>query len=337
MTMARITVAALALATVVRTAPSTPGTQGTPGTLGTRGTFVFQNNFWVNLHHVLDAESHRREGRAPLKVKLDELPAAERPTWTAALDAYRVHAQHSLLFDAALIRINNALTRVPSDAPLPDTIDGVDPATRRALASAAPIYRAHYWTAQRELNDRWIAALRPMLAEHEDTMTAAVETAYGIRWPAESIIVDACAEAPPFGGYTTEGYSGTAGHTVIEAANPEYQGDMAFEMLFHEASHARAVGGRLFDAIRAEAARQHVTLPPDLFHVVVFYTAGELARRALGKVGDTHYRPYAYRYDLYSRGWQPLRDAVIRDWQPFLDGTTTSDAAIAALVRDSVP
>jgi hypothetical protein len=325
----RITVAAGLVAIVVRS--------GTSATQGTSGAFVFQNNFWVNLHHVLDAESHRREARAPLRVRLDELAAAERGPWTAALDAYRVHAQHDLLVDPALVRMNNALTLVPSDAPLPIALDGADASTRRALASAAPIYRAHYWAAQRELNDRWIAALQPMLADHLEAMIAAIEAAYGIRWPAQPILVDASAEAPPFGGYTIAGPSGTAGHTVVEAANPEYQGDMAFEMLFHEASHTSAIGGVVFNAIRAAAERRHVSPPRDLFHVIVFYTAGEAARRVLGKTGDTRYLPYAYRYDVYSRGWQALRDAVVRDWQPHLDGTTTFDVAIDALVRDVSP
>jgi hypothetical protein len=329
----RITTAALLVAVVVRGTSGTPGTPGTQATAGTR--FVFQNNFWVNLHHVLDAEAHRRDARAPLRVKLEELPAAERSVWAAALDAYRIHAQHNLITDASLIRINNALTTVPSDGSLPDAVDGADAATRRALASAAPIYRAHYWAAQRELNDRWIAALQPMLADHGDAMVASLEAAYDVRWPAQPIVVDACAEAPPFGGYTTEGPAGTAGHTVIEAANPEYQGDMSFEMLFHEASHASAIGGRLFNAIGASAARQQVNTPPDLFHVVVFYTAGELARRALGKVGDAHYMPYAYRYDVYSRGWQRLRDTVVQQWHPHLEGTVSFADAVDGIVRDS--
>ena len=68
---------------------------------------------------------------------------------------------------------------------------------------------------------------------------------------------NAAAEAGPFGGYTIDGPDGTAAHTIIEASNPEYQGDMAFEMLFHEASHARAIGGRITAAINAEAARHN--------------------------------------------------------------------------------
>jgi hypothetical protein len=327
----RATVALLLLAIVVR---STPGTR-TQGTSGTRGTFVLQNNFWVNLHHVLRSESRRREVRARLKVKPDDLSSAERVTWSAALDAYRGHAEASLLFDATLVRISNALTRIPSEAPLPASLDGVDARTLRALAAAAPVYRAHYWAAQRELNDRWIAALRPALEAHGDAMIAAIEGAYAVRWPPDPIVVDACAEAPPTGGYTTDGPVGTAAHTVIEAANPEYQGDMAFEMLFHEASHAAAIGGPLIAAINASAARGGVAAPVDLWHVVIFYTAGELARRLLGKAGEARYLPYAYRYHVYSRGWQTLRDAAVRQWQPHLDGKTAFADAVDALVADA--
>jgi len=166
-------------------------------------------------------------------------------------------------------------------------------------------------------------------------MSAAIARTYRVEWPAAPIIVDAAAEAGPFGGYTIDGPDGSAAHTIIEASNPEYQGDMAFEMLFHEASHARAIGGRIIAAINAEAARQHVTAPRDLWHTVIFYTAGELARRELGKTGDAQYQAYAYRYGVYTRGWQPLRDALERDWQPYLDGRLGFDEALTALVRDT--
>jgi len=297
--------------------------------------FVFQDNFWVNLHHVLRAEARRRETRARPTVKSEELTNSERVAWSAALDAYSDHARKVLTFDRTLIAINNALTMLNGDAPLPTGLAGIDAKTRQALASAAPIYRAHYWAAHRELNDRWIAALQPALEAHGDVMAASLEAAYGVAWPRERIIVDACAEAGPTGGYTTDGPRGTSAHTVIEAANPEYQGDMAFEMLFHEASHAEAIGGVLIAAINAAAFRLRLAAPRDLWHVVIFYTAGELARRALGRSGDAHYLPYADRYKVYSRGWLTLRAAVERNWQPYLNGKTTFEAALEATVRDT--
>ena len=298
-------------------------------------TFRFQNNFWVNLHHVLRGEARRRTAQMATGVKADALTEAERVAWTSALDGYADNAKRDLLFDDALRRITNALAVVADELALDPMPAAIDDATSRALTRAAPIYRAHYWSAQRQLNDRWIAALQPLLAAHGSGMSAAIARTYRVEWPAAPIIVDAAAEAGPFGGYTIDGPDGTAAHTIIEASNPEYQGDMAFEMLFHEASHARAIGGRIIAAINAEAARQHVTAPRDLWHTVIFYTAGELARRELGKTGDAQYQAYAYRYGVYTRGWQPLRDALERDWQPYLDGRLGFDEALTALVRDT--
>ncbi len=295
--------------------------------------FRFQNNFWVNLHHVLRGEARRRGVGAPPRVRLEELGANEPAAWTAALDIYTRYAGLDLVFDPVLIRLNNALTRAIDDSSLRG-LPGLDAPTTRALTMAAPIYRAHYWPAQRQLNEHWIEGVRPLIAAHGAAMADALAKAYGVAWPNEPIVVDACAEAGPNGAYTTDGPPTTAAHTVIEAANPEYQGDMAFEMVFHEASHARAIEAPLGARIEAEAARQHAAVPPGLVHAIIFYTAGELARRTLGRSGDAHYLPYAYRYGVYTRGWQRLRDALEDDWQRYLDGAASLETAISALVRD---
>jgi hypothetical protein len=313
--------------------PGTPNPQpDTPNPVpATR--FRFQNNFWVNLHHVLRGEARRRDVRAAPRLKVSALSDAEEPVWSAALDAYKAYGQRNPTFDDRLIAINNALATIAGETSLAARPGEIDAATARALTAAAPIYRAHFWIEQKQLNDRWIGMLQATLAAHGSAMAAALARTYRVQWPSSPILVDACAEAGANGGYTTSGPPGTAAHTVIEAANPGYQDEMAFEMIFHEASHAAAISDPMIDAINGEASRQHVTAPPDLWHVIIFYTAGELARRELGKVGDVHYMPYAYRYGVYTRGWQALRDGVVDEWQPYLDGRTTFDTALAALVR----
>lgn len=297
--------------------------------------FRFQNNFWVNLHHLLRGDARRRPLNLPLAVRPADLTDAERVEWTAALDAYADLGQRNLLFDAGLVRLNNALTLLAGETSLNVTAT-FDTTIAAALTRAAPIYRAHGWTQQQQVNEAWIATLRPVMDRHAASMAAAVAKVYRLEWPDRPIIVDACTEAGALGGYTTGGPPGTAAHTVIEAANPEYQGDMAFEMVFHEASHANAIGGRIVANVEAEARKQGVTPHRDLWHVLIFYTAGELARRELGKGGDASYQPYAYRYKVYERGWQTLRDAVQQHWQPYLDGKVAFDTALANVVRDSV-
>jgi len=298
-------------------------------------TFRFQNNFWVNLHHTLRGESRRRDFRAPAMIKTSVLRPEERTAWGLALDAYAGYTRSDLVFDAPLIRINNTLTGIADDTAPTRLPSGLDAPARRGLIIGASIYRAHFWTAQQKLNDRWIDAIRPIVVEHGAAMAAALARAYRVDWPAAPIIVDAASEAGPNGAYTVDGPPGIAAHTTIESANTDLQGDMAFEIVFHEASHAHGIGDRLSAALDAAAARQIITVDRELWHVMIFYTSGELARRELGKSGDPQYKPYAYRNGVYTRGWQRLRDALERDWQPYLDGRTSYEDALAALVRDA--
>jgi len=294
--------------------------------------FRFQNNFWVSLHHTLRGEARRRDVQGPTLIKTSGLSDRERAAWSSALDVYAPYGRRDVVFDAGLNAVNNALALLSDDAAIDKA--PIDAAARRGLTIAAPIYRAHFWAAQQQLNEHWIAAVQPMLAAHGAGMAAALARVYRIEWPTAPLLVDPASEAGPDGAYTTPGPPGTFGHTTIEASNPDLQGDMAFELIFHEASHPLA-GLVLGRAIAAEAARQHVDAPGALSHVVIFFTAGELARRELGKSGDADYRPYAYRYGLYTRGWQKMRDAVESDWLPYLDGKTSFDEALTALVRDA--
>ena len=66
---------------------------------------------------------------------------------------------------------------------------------------------------------------------------------------------------------------------------------------------------------------------------MIFYTTGDLVRRELGMVGDPHYMPYAYRFNVYEKGMSVYRAALERDWQPWLDGRVPLEDALRNLVR----
>ena len=317
----RIAAAAVLVATV-----AVAGTSHAAATL----SFRFQNNFWVNLHHVLRGDARRRGLTLPLTVPLDSLTAAERATWSEALTAYTDLATRNLVFDERLIAISNALSRETTDT-LPDGV--VEESIRRALVSTAPIYRAHGWPDQQRLNESWIAGMRPQAELHAAAMAAALAAAYHATWPAGPILVDACAEAGPNNAYTTAGPSGTGGHTVVAVRTPSNSGDAGVETIFHEASHTvdDQIGRPLLD----EARRQHVAFPDGLDHALLFYTTGEIMRQEFARTGNSRYVPYGDRFDVYQNGWQTFRSALEQDWRPYLDGKVPFDAAVAALVRDA--
>ncbi|HEX6463013.1 MAG TPA: hypothetical protein VFZ98_01115 [Vicinamibacterales bacterium] len=293
-------------------------------------TFRFQNNFWVNLHHLVRGEARRASLKLPLVVPLESLQPDERAAWSNALTAYKDLATKNLIFDRHLVAIDNALAGLAtSDVPA----GLVDEPIRRALNLAAPVYRLHGWIEQQHTNDAWITTLRPQVERHGAAMAAALAAAYHASWLPGPIVVDACEEAGPNDAYTTAGPPGTAGHTVVAVRSPANTGDAGVETIFHEASHT--IDDRIARPFVEEAARQHLAFPDGLDHAILFYTTGEIMRREFARTGRPDYVPYGDRFDVYKNGWQTFRDALGRDWLPYLEGKAQFDAAVTAVVRDT--
>jgi hypothetical protein len=293
-------------------------------------SFEFQNNFWVNLHHFVRSEARRKSVGLKLELPMEALSDQEGPVWAKTLDNYADLAKGNVVFDERLVRINKALATVRGDS-LPDGV--VEPQTAAALESGAPIYRTHLWDRHRRSNAEWIENFGPIIRQHSASVTKALAAAYHVSWPSRPILVDLACESGPDPAYTADGPPGTAGHTVIaalQASDP----DVAFEIVFHEASHT--VDDEIMKHIDREAASQQVKAPRELWHALLFYTVGEIVKRERGKEKDPDYKPYADRAGVYDRGeWPKLHVALQRDWLPYLNGKSSFEDALHALVRDA--
>src|SRR5215467_6075651 len=239
-------------------------------------TFVFQNNFWLNLHQFVRGEAYRQSVKATPGLDPATLNDADRATWIAAVDAYADFAKRDVLFDPELRALNNALVAMRDVAQLPEGV--VSAAATKTLNAAAPIYRAHVWPARQRDNDAWNARAKALIEQHGAAMSAALAHAYRITWPDEPVLVDAVGEIGPNSAVTHDGLSGFAAHTQASAASTRSTGDAPLELLFHEAGHVASVGGRIGTMINEEAARQTLEAPRDLWHLVMIYTAGVVAK-----------------------------------------------------------
>ena len=292
-------------------------------------TFVFQNNFWLNLHQFVRGEAYRRSVKATPGLDPAALNDADRATWTAAVDAYADFAKRDVLFDDELRALNNALVPMRDVAQLPEGV--VSAAATKTLNAAAPIYRAHTWPARQRDNDAWIARARALVEQHGAAMSVALARAYRIMWPDEPVLVDAVGEIGPNSAITHDGVAGFAAHTQAGAASVRNTGDAPLELLFHEAAHVQSVGGRIGRMINEEAARQTLEAPGDLWHFMMMYTSGVVAKRELANAGRS-YQTYGERYP----GMMPsVRVAFERDWLPYLEGKTPFEQALHDLVRDA--
>jgi hypothetical protein len=290
--------------------------------------FRFHVDFWANLNQVLLHESlvprPGFEGPKSLKnrhvVAADSLSPSEGAQWREALAYYDARFTTRNLFDQFVASLPALLAVDASQAP------PLEADWRGRLAIAAPIYRDRFWPAH-ERNDRaYIERMQPLVAAHGAWFERRLVAVYGMPLPTQPIDVEITPAVPPFGGFTMgePPYAPpNAALITLSSEDASYAGDTGVEMLFHEVSHL--IVGRVQEGLEASARKQGRTIPPRLWHDVVFYTAGHVARERLGE----SYVPFAERPSSRIFGENdPTLALLKRAWQPYLDGRVTMDAAI---------
>ena len=289
--------------------------QGRP-TAHADALFSFHSNAWLNLHHILWS---RGEG-APLPA---DMPEAERTAWTAGIELYAPYSRRNLIFDDELIKIKEALRTAEGKT----SLDGlaIDSSVRTTLERLTPIYRKHWWPAHDRTNREWIAAVRPLVDRHGAALNQIMARAYDVTMPDNPAWVDVSVRAGPVGAYE----AGPVTHVMISSVDPSYRGYAALEMLFHERSHAW--GSVLAQAIFAAAREQGVSVPPQLPHAVLFYTAGELTAREL-KAHGIDYTHYAQRGIYTNMCGDGCQDRMAVHWTPHLEGKRSIVESLSALV-----
>jgi len=289
------------------------------------GRYRLQSNPWVNLHQRLMYEA-RFEDAAPAS-----LSSADLATWKQAAAAYRVWlGKRSPIFDDQLIALNTTLSASHS-AELPA---GVPDAAAAALRLAMPLYRAAQWPEDDRANRFWIAVAEPLLASAAEELAEAHARVYGVPFP-QHILVDVASHAWEFGAYTVG--EGASAHAVISSLDPGTQGFGALESLMHEPSHAIVAprSGAIGADLDRAARELHREPPYNLWHAILFYTSGELTRRALAIRGVQHYKPFMI--GMYERGFRGFKQALETHWQAYLDGKVSREEAIRQILIDTAP
>jgi hypothetical protein len=309
---------ALLLAAASMPAQSTPS--GKP-------LFTFRSALWVNLHHFLyvlgrarnDTRDSRRAAvaNAPADTQgFESLSAGEPKIWERAVAYYQKEVSaKDAVFDRDLIDMTNALAAA-ADA---SSLAGVKiPADMRAvLEGAAPIYRKVWWDRHSRSDRARTDELQALLVRYGQPISEMLTKAYQQTWPPEGLTVQMCAYANWAGAYSTSGRL-----IVMASTDDGIAGSEGLETIFHEAMHQW--DDAMIPLLQGAAQRLHVDIPRDLFHSLIFYTAGY----ATSRVVPSH-RPYAD--PLWDRGL-PGHSQLDQHWLPYLRGEGTLAAALDRLV-----
>ena len=272
------------------------------------GAHVFHSSFWISLHERL---RHQAVAKEPER---HDFSADEQSAWDAAVAAYRNDVpKGSVPFNAELSGVAYALARTGDDEP-----KGLPPKVDAALRRAAPVYRARLWPDDDRANRFWIAVHGTMLREAGPEIVAGLEKTFGITWP-KSLHIEVTPYADPFDAYSPAPLPDLK-LSVISSRAADNQGFAGLDLLFHEPLHH-------FD--------EHIaTFIPDeyLAHGILFYTPGELTRRALARRGVA-YTPYAYTLGIYRRSYQPYIKRLETHWQAYLEGKLARDEAVRRIIE----
>lgn len=271
------------------------------------GHFAFHSDPRVNLHHFLYhwsrhelARERRLRGRVAIDpVDLEVNLGDDREIWMEAATAYLALAEQDLLFGQGAYRVKRVVAGF--DPPRPD-----DPLVE-AVETALPIYLRHWWPRHDAANRKTIADLVERLTDREAALAAGMTRWYRSSWPEEPMRADVVTYSHFLSAYTTDGPP----HIVTSSTAADVQGDKGVELLFHEASHASPLGEALRPTSLAVAEELGVE-EGNLWHWMIFYAAGEVAREVLGEGYETYGEA-----GLWQRGnLGSYRDALAACWKP---------------------
>jgi hypothetical protein len=297
--------------------------------------FAFFSDFDTNLNDALIAAGLARKGAKPELFHsegeqscFDKLPQSARAAWDRAVDYYAEVISPADWTDRQqyLIRVQLA----GFDEELKDPADQQFVEIARSIrAAAAPAYRACRWAAQDEKNRRWIEELKPRLVANEQKIASRLEQLYQEHWSGLPIPVDVV-EIVNWSGANSVLRDLGGGHLLVSTA---YQGPAALEAVFHEASHLlMGRGAPVRQALEQAASAADFRLPGDLWHVILFYTTGEVVLRILDNGGKSGYTPMLY--GIFERGaWVGYRQALESAWLPYISGKRTLPEAARNLIK----
>lgn len=301
-----------------------------PERVQTKSNLVFYSSFWLNLHHTLYAAAWARRPHTTERPRAEPLPEplqgalkdTERTDWETAVDFYnRELADRDLLFDREMTAIKEALATTGKTLPK----NGLPPDLRQILVKAAPVYRHYWWRMHDDANRAWIADVVSRVAALARAVTPRLEKLMLTPWFAHLVRVDVVRVNKIQGAYTS---IDPGVHTVISSGNSNYQQWAGAEMVFHETSHALIVPIiKRIEAAEKVAGKQ----TRDLWHVVLFWTVGELVRDALER-RNISYKPYIYATGLFQRAWPQFQAPVETEWAPYVQGKISLDEAVKKLV-----
>lgn len=299
--------------------------------------FTFQSNKYLNAHLFLYNKAIGcKFGKKPndslayysFKDKFGTLDQKEISELNNIIRYYKDSLlSKDLLFDSTMTEFSDLL----SEANLPKIKWKLkwQLETMNTLKLFEPYFTKLYWFAIDSTNKAWLNTYKQQIKEMEISFIPALEKIYQTKLPDTKIKVDLSCYATWTGAYS---YKNSYCHIIFSSYSKANQGDLAAEVIFHEASHFLV--DKLAEQIQIALNGKEVKKSTNLWHNIIFYTTGyEMIKQY--KVKWKTFEPYYVQMKFEEKfpDFKVSVDGCKLYWNDYIEGKLTFNAAVKKLVE----
>lgn len=196
------------------------------------------------------------------------------------------------------------------------------------LKKFQPYFAKLYWTGIDSTNKAWLNNYKDQIVKLETTVVPELEKIYQTKLPAQKVTIDLTCYATWAGAYS---FKNSFEHIIYSTANRSNQGDLAAEVVFHEASHFLV--DKLSDQIFLLAKDKEVKKATNMWHNVIFYTTGYVVEKQF-KLQWKKFEPYYVQMKFEEKfpDFKVTVEGCKLYWNDYIEGKLTFDAAVKKLV-----
>ena len=310
--------------------------------LATTDRFDFHSHSLVNLHHYLVQTTAfiQKKGIEDtteiLNIFLkdtsyveDVITDHEAERILSTMDYYKDQLiGRNLLFDSLMNHYRYEIMSVHKLSELRQK-DLPDPLIN-ALYDIYPIFEKYLWEAQKNSNIKWVAERIKLILRIEKNCLSKIARYYKSEFAWKKLRIDVCGNYTHWAGAYTSNTPYPS--VVISSYRKNYQGHHGTEMVFHETTHTLpGVYENIQPGINEKCQAYKKGKHPRLWHAIMFYTTGMVAKEEMEKEMDgLDYSLFMHEYDVSSR----YHEVLEKYWRPYLLGETEMENALDQMVKN---
>ncbi len=201
------------------------------------------------------------------------------------------------------------------------------------LKKFQPYFSKLYWTGIDSTNKAWLASYKDQLIKLETGVVPELEKIYQTKMPLEKIKIDLTCYATFAGAYS---FKNSFEHIIYSSASKANQGELATEVVFHEASHflVDKINDQIFLLVKDNKDAKKCS---NVWHNIMFYTTGYVLEKQY-KLQWKKFEPYYVQMKFSDKfpDFKVTVEGCNLYWSQYIDGKLSLNEALKKITDNQL-